>query len=307
MEQFVFEAGNGAQLHARIWMPEGKPTAVLQVIHGMTEHMGRYDALAACLTQQGIAVAGFDLRGHGLNEGDPDVASFGEGGWETSLEDIRLFGCLLDERMPGVPRVLMGFSLGSFLLSDYLANGEKDMAGAIVMGTGMQSGLVLSIMSAIVKGQIAKDGFDVTTPLVRKLSFETYNQKFKPNRTPSDWLCADDAQLDAYRADPLCRQDISSGLFHQLIGSMKRAAAGQLYSRWPEMPILLLSGASDPVGSFGRGVTKVEAALKAAGQPDVQLQLFHGARHDVLHEENTGTAMQTRQLIARWVLDAVRK
>ena len=99
---------------------KGEVKAVLQIAHGMTEHMGRYEAFAEYLVSQGIAVAGFDLRGHGKNSGDPDVASFGIGGWEASIEDMRLFFEWLEQRFSGVAHFMLGFSLGSFLLREYL-------------------------------------------------------------------------------------------------------------------------------------------------------------------------------------------
>ncbi len=305
-EQFDLNAAENAKLNTYLWQPDGEVKAILQIAHGMTEHMGRYDTLAQELTEKGIAVAGFDLRGHGCNEGDTNIASFGEGGWEKSLEDMRFFREAIKARFPGVPCVWLGFSLGSFLLREYLNRCEDDAAGAIVMGTGSQPGMVLSIMASIVKGQIPKAGFDGTTPLVKKLSFETYNQKFKPNRTPSDWLCADEEELDRYRADPLCREHISSGLFYELLCAMKRTGAPGAYRGWrKEMPVLLLSGGEDPVGGFGKGVQQVHAAMQAAGMEKVKMQLFPGARHDVLHEENTGTAMQARLLLADWILEII--
>ena len=212
-ETFEFEGWNGITLPVTIWLPEQEPKCVLQITHGMTEHIGRYTTLAQELTGQGIVVAGFDLRGHGRNPGDPNIASFGEGGWEASIEDMHLFFEVLAERFPVLPHFMLGFSLGSFLLREYLNQYPEDVAGAIIMGTGYQPGWLLSMMMEVVKSQIKKAGFDGTTDLVRQLSFGNYNQKFKPNRTIADWLCADNAELDAYLADPLCRKDISAGLF----------------------------------------------------------------------------------------------
>lgn len=301
--QFDFIAAENTKLNACLWQPDGAAKAVLQIAHGMTEHIGRYELLAQELAEKGIAVAGFDLRGHGKNEGDAQIASFGEGGWEKSLQDMQLFSEWIKERFSGVPRIWLGFSLGSFLLREYLNRCEDELAGAVIMGTGAQPGAVLSIMSAIVKGQIPRAGFDGTTPLVKKLSFETYNQKFKPNRTPSDWLCADTDELDQYREDHLCRKDISSGLFYELLCAMKRTGTPGAYRGWRKnMPVLVLSGGADPVGGFGKGVEKVYADMQAAGMEKAKMQLFAGARHDVLHEENTGTAMQVRALLADWIL-----
>ena len=302
-ELFEFAGYAGTNLPACLWLPEGKVRAVLQITHGMTEHMGRYEAFAEDLCSLGIAVAGFDLRGHGRNPGDTEVASFGEGGWSASIEDMRLFYELLQECVPGVPHFMLGFSLGSFLLREYLTKypGEGEIAGAIIMGTGHQPGWLLSVMGWIVKGQIKKAGFDKTTDLVRQLSFGTYNQKFKPNRTAADWLCADETELDKYLADPLVRKDISSGLFWELLGSMKRSGSTFAYDGWDTgLPILLISGQDDPVGDAGKGVQAIFNRMKKTGMENVTMKLFPGARHDLLHEEGSG-AEAARKCIAEWI------
>ena len=169
------------------------------------------------------------------------------------------------------------------------------------MGTGHQPGWLLSIMMGIVKGQIKKAGFDGTTDLVRQLSFGTYNQKFKPNRTDADWLCGDEGELDKYLADPLVRKDISAGLFWELLGSMKRTGSAYEYDGWDtSLPILLISGQDDPVGNGGKGVRELYDRMKKAGLENVTLKLFPGARHDLLHEEKNGGA-EARKLIAEWI------
>lgn len=302
-ETFEFIGHNAAKLPAYLWMPDGEVKAVLQITHGMTEHMGRYEAFAEYLQPMGIAVAGFDLRGHGRNSGDPDVASFGEGGWAASIEDMRLFYELLKQRFVGVPHYMLGFSLGSFMLREYLTKypDEDGLAGAIIMGTGHQPGWLLSIMMGIVKGQIKKAGIDKTTDLVRQLSFGTYNQKFEPNRTAADWLCADETELDKYLADPLVRKDISAGLFWELLGSMKRTGSAFEYDGWDTgLPILLISGQDDPVGDAGKGVQAIYNRMKKSGMENVTIKLFSGARHDLLHEEKSG-ADGARKFIAEWI------
>ena len=291
------------ELSGRIYLPESKPKGYFHVVHGMTEHMGRYEAFARYLCSMGITVAGFDLRGHGKNPGDAEVASFGEGGWAASIEDMRLFYELLEQRLTVVPHYMLGFSLGSFLLREYLTKypDEGEVAGAIIMGTGHQPGWLLSIMMGIVNGQIKKAGFDKTTDLVRQLSFGTYNQKFKPNRTTADWLCADETELDKYLADPLVRKDISAGLFWELLGSMKRTGSAYEYDGWDtSIPILLISGQDDPVGDGGKGVQEISRRMKKSGMENVTIKLFPGARHDLLHEEKNG-ADASRKFIAEWI------
>ena len=305
-QQFAFSGFGDRQLASRLWLPEGEVKGILQIVHGMTEHMGRYENLAEALLPQGIVVAGFDLRGHGGNPGDPNVASLGEGGWEATLEDMRLFYQWLGQRFPGVQRYLYGFSLGSFLVREYLDRYPEGIAGAVIVGTGHQPGWLLGIMRGIVAGQVKQAGFDKTTDLVRQLSFGAYNQKFKPNRTDADWLCGDAAALNAYLADPLVRKDISAGLFWELLGAMQRTGRADACRNWKkDMPILLAYGDRDPVGDFGKGVQRVYRQMQNAGMTHITFQQYCNARHDLLHEQAGGTAELVCHGIADWLAELI--
>lgn len=300
-ECFSFYSGS-AELNAVVWKPEGEISAILQITHGMTEHIARYQDFAEALVSNGILVAGFDLRGHGRNPGNPECACFGEQGWEASLQDMYLFSQHLQQLFPGVPHYMLGFSLGSFLLREYLGIHPEGIAGAIIAGSGQQPGWLLGIMMAIVKGQLKKCSWNGTTDLVKKLSFGVYNDKFKPNRTEADWLCSDNAQLDEYLADPLCRKTISAGLFYQLLGSMKRTGKAASYKSWnKEMPVLLLSGDKDPVGDMGKGLKLLDSTMRMAGMKDVKGYLLPGARHDLFHEISSGASEAAVNLILEWM------
>lgn len=280
------------------WSPEGEPKLILQVTHGMTEHMGRYEELALKLAGHGIATAGFDLPGHGRNPGRPDCATFGKDGWMQTLQDIQAFSEQLKNRFPGVPLILMGFSLGSFLVRDYLRTGSEKISGAVLMGTGTQPSLILTGIKKLVEREIKREGFDNTTPLIHKLSFETYNQKFKPAGTDFDWLCSDEQELETYMTDPLRRANISSGLFWQLLDAMQRTGQADACANIPDdFPVLLLSGTDDPVGDFGKGVETVFSLMKKAGMSHVQKELIPHARHDVFHEKQSGAASQATEVL----------
>ena len=301
LETSRFSGANGTELPYMIWAPEAMPCMILQITHGMTEHIGRYVDLAKELTTYGIVVAGFDLRGHGENPAIYDTAILGKSGWEESMMDMHHFRMMLRKRYPGLPLYMMGFSLGSFLLREYLGRYQAP-AGAILIGTGTQPAPLLSILMKIVEGEIKNAGFNRNTPLVQRLSFETYNSKFTPNTTHADWLCADQTQLNRYLNDRECRKVISAGLFYQLLASMKHTGNTDSYRNWNKsMPVLLISGMDDPVGDMGKGVKKVLGQMKKAGMSNVQMHLYPHARHDVLHEEIAGTARDVRELIFRWL------
>ena len=296
-ENIDFEGVGGKLLPAVIWRPENV-RAVLQVVHGTTEHMGRYQSFAEAMAAFGVAVAGFDLRGHGRNPGDPDVVEFQPGDWQACVEEARLFHEHLRREFPGVPVFMLGFSLGSFVVRDLL-NTDFRPAGVVLVGTGHQPGWLLAIMRRIVAGQIRKVGFDKPSALVRKLSFGVYNDKFKPNRTDVDWLSADEKVVDDYLADPLVRRKTSAGMFWELLGAMQRRSSPKEYDHWDKnLPVLLISGDQDPVGGAGKGVALIHRQMETAGLKHVTLKLIPGGRHAIL----MGNAAEVIKTIGKWVM-----
>ena len=297
----MFEGANKKEMSGVVWTPDEKTVGVVQIVHGMTEHMERYADLAEVLTLNGFVVAGFDLRGHGVHSTSDELAVFELGDWSNSLTDIYSFANQLHKKYPGLPHFILGFSLGSFLVRDYLQH-YHDVDGAILIGTGYQPGIVLKALSAVIGNEIKKVGYEGTTPLVKKLSFETYNKSVGSNCTQADWLCADAKELDKYLNDPLCKDGISAGLFKQLINGMETVGTANIY-KWykKDTPVLLLSGFSDPVGNNGKGVKRVFDQMNFAGMQHVAMELFPG-RHDLLHEEYSGSAEKTRQKIVSWLL-----
>ena len=155
-------------------------------------------------------------------------------------------------------------------------------------------------MKGIIEKEKQKVGVDQTSDLVRKLSFANYNKRFKPNRTNADWLCSDEKELDEYLNDPLCKEDISAGLFYDLLSAMLRTSNTFTYRYWRDIRVLLLSGKKDPVGSMGKGVKKVYRQMKREGIM-VKMDLIDDARHDVLHEYESGAAHKAIQLIRRFL------
>ena len=303
---------NSYTLNCRVWLPDNcDPYAILQVIHGMTEHMGRYTALAEHLTAHGIAVAGFDLRGHVRNQGDPDCASFVSGktdshsGWDASLNDIDRFSQLLHEQFPNAKHFMLGFSLGSFLLRDYMIRFPcNHLCGVILMGTGDQPAGVLKVMKAIVKTQIRKAGVGHTTDLVRKLSFGVYNNKFKPTNTRADWLTSDEYARGQYLGDPLCRKDIAADLFYELLSAMERTGKVKQINHNHDLnnfPVLLLSGADDPVGDMLKGIHSMRKKLGKAGMTNVYMISYPGGRHDILQEKK-----EIAQSVSSDILEFIR-
>ena len=262
--------------------------AVLQLCHGVAEHIARYDAFARYLNSLGIAVVGHDHLGHGLSlpEGGTPVY-FGEGNtWHTVVDDIYVLHQRIRLWYPDVPLCIMGHSMGSFLTRTYLIRYPGTVKAAIIMGTGWQPKAVIAGGLAVAKAVGAVVGESGTSELVTKLAFGAYNRLFAPNRTSCDWLSADTDNVDAYMADPLCGADATVGLFRQmLLGIRFNQRLSNLRQMDPQTPVLFIAGAKDPVGDCGSGVRRTYQEFRRAGVQDCTLKLYPGLRHEILNEK----------------------
>ena len=289
LSEFTFLSSDGkTQLHGMLWEPEGVAVrAVLQICHGVAEHIARYDGFARALNEQGIAVAGHDHLGHGksLPEGGTPVY-FGEGNtWNTVVDDIYILHQRLKQRYPDAPLCIMGHSMGSFLTRTYLIRYPGTVKAAVIA---------------------AVSGENATSELVTELAFGSYNKLFAPNRTKVDWLSADESNVDDYIADPLCGADATVGLFRQMLHGIRfNQRQSHLRQMDREMPVLFVAGDKDPVGSCGKGVRQTYDAFRAAGMRDCTLKLYPGLRHEILNEK-AYTADITKNIEA-WLLSRLEK
>ena len=304
MTEFTFLSTDGkTQLHGMRWEPEGGSVrAVLQIFHGVAEHIARYDAFARYLNDLGIAVVGHDHLGHGLSlpEGGTPVY-FGEGNtWNTVVDDIYVLHQRLKQRYPDVPLCIMGHSMGSFLTRTYLIRYPGTVKAAVIMGTGWQPKAVIAGGMAVAKAVGAVVGEHGTSDLVTNLAFGAYNKLFAPNRTSCDWLSADEDNVDAYMADPLCGADATVGLFRQmLLGIRFNQKLSNLRQMDPRIPVLFVAGEKDPVGDCGNGVRRTYQEFRRAGVQDCTLKLYPGLRHEILNEK--AQQQQIFEDIGQWL------
>ena len=290
MTEFTFLSTDGkTQLHGMRWEPEGGSVrAVLQICHGVAEHIARYDAFARYLNGLGIAVVGHDHLGHGLSlpEGGTPVY-FGAGNtWNTVVDDIYVLHQRIRLWYPDVPLCIMGHSMGSFLTRTYLIRYPGTVKAAVIMGTGWQPKAVIAGGMAVAKAVGAVVGENGTSDLVTNLAFGAYNKLFAPNRTSCDWLSADEDNVDTYMADPLCGADATVGLFRQmLLGIRFNQKLSNLRQMDPRIPVLFVAGEKDPVGDCGNGVRRTYQEFRRAGVQDCTLKLYPGLRHEILNEK----------------------
>jgi len=304
MTEFTFLSTDGkTQLHGMRWEPEdGSVRAVLQICHGVAEHIARYDAFARYLNGLGIAVVGHDHLGHGLSlpEGGTPVY-FGEGNtWNTVVDDIYVLHQRIRLWYPDVPLCIMGHSMGSFLTRTYLIRYPGTVKAAVIMGTGWQPKAVIAGGMAVAKAVGAVVGENGTSDLVTNLAFGAYNKLFAPNRTSCDWLSADEDNVDTYMADPLCGADATVGLFRQmLLGIRFNQKLSNLRQMDPRIPVLFVAGEKDPVGDCGNGVRRTYQEFRRAGVQDCTLKLYPGLRHEILNEK--AQQQQIFEDIGQWL------
>lgn len=284
---YYLSADEKTIIHGTVWTPAHEPVrAVLQIAHGITEYIGRYEAVAEYFTQCGFAVMGNDHLGHGLSVQDEDHRMyFGKAGsWNYAVQDLRTCRRVAEQYYGNVPCCLLGFSLGSFLVRSYLTRFPNTVDAAILMGTGMEKPMSLTIGKLMAQLEGFRAGENKATPLIQKMMFEGYNKGFQPARTPMDWLTSDDTALDAYLSDPMCSHGVTCGLFRELLSGMISTCSEDAFAQTDKsVPLLLISGEADPVGRNGKGLRELQRVYKDAGCPDVQLELYHG-RHDILRD-----------------------
>lgn len=289
-QNFYYPSQDGkTKIHAIIWDPEGKPKAILQIIHGMIEFIDRYDDFAKFLTEHGYLVCGEDHLGHGESvQSDEYHGYFGKKGNEWVIGDIHQLRLKMQQEFPDTPYLMLGHSMGSFLIRQYITeqDGEyaKGLKGVIVMGTGWQPNAVLRTGRAVAKllgtGKPGK-----TAGFIDVLSFGSNLKKIDKPRTQSDWLTKDEAIVDWYRAQPWCTFRFSpNGYFHMFSGMLKAHDPKRMAKLPAGLPILFTSGAEDPVGAWGEGVRKAFMVYSENSPCEVSIKLYDGDRHEILNE-----------------------
>ncbi len=289
-EEFYYDSRDGvSKLHAVRYVPEGdeEVRCVVQIVHGMAEYVERYEAFAEYLTARGYVVTGEDHMGHGKSVGkDGKYGYFCEQDPATVLvRDVHRLKKATQALYPNVPYVLLGHSMGSFIARNYMFRYGTGISAAVIVGTGMMPKNVLNMAKFTACLQKLIFGSRHVSELLNKLAFGSYNAGIETPRTAFDWLTRDEEQVDRYLADPLCGFTFTVNGFCTLFELILRLYREESLERIPKaLPVLLVSGAADPVGDYGKGVRKTYDSLCGAGLENVQMKLYPGGRHEILNE-----------------------
>ena len=289
-EDFMFDSTRaGHRLHARICRPDGEPVCVVQIAHGIAEHIDRYADFMEFLASNGIVAVGNDHLGHGKSITAPeDQGFFAESdGWRYAVDDMAALRDIVRKEYPDLPYVFFGHSMGSFLTRTFLIRYPERYDAAIISGTGHQAAPVSLAGYALASGAVKRGGPRKVGTMLSGVAFGSYCNKIPNARTPFDWLSRDEKVVDAYVADPLCGFTPTNGLFRDMMSGIRFITDQKnIDTMNKDKPVYFMSGKEDPVGEYGKGVEKAYEAFCKAGLKNVTIRLYPDGRHEMLNELN---------------------
>ncbi len=270
-----------------VYVPdEGPVRGIVQISHGMCDYVENYALFAQRLTSAGIVVCGNDHLGHGNTaEDERDLGYFGSGGFVSVVKDLRKMNKIIRSMYKGVPLVLFGHSMGSFMARYYVTAFPNTVDGAIfagTAGTNNPAGTARALAVAIGKSR----GNHYRSQMLHRLAFKTYNQRF-PSAGEFAWLSRDPAAGRKYENDPKRNFIFTASGFYGLFSVLYAVSKESWAVAYPKnLPTLLMAGDMDPVGNYGKGPSEVYERLVRAGVKNVQLKLYKDARHELHNETN---------------------
>lgn len=308
-EELYFDSrDNEHKIHAVKWIPDvEQPICILQIIHGMAEYIERYDGFAQAMAEKGILVAGEDHLGHGKSVGENGVYGYfcERDAATVVVRDSHRLKKMIQEQYPGVPYIILGHSMGSFILRNYLCRYGTGIQAAVIVGTGMQPKPLLMLGKAVAAVQKVFTGSGHPSNLLNVLSFGNYNRKIPQERTLMDWLSRDEKIVDAYMEDPLCGFTFTVNGFQTLMELVNRLYRRENLEKMPkELPVLFVSGAEDPVGDYGKGVKKAYQSFLDVGMKKAEMKLYEYDRHELLNEIDRE---QVYKDIYQWVSSVLKE
>jgi len=271
------------------WVTDIKPVAVVQIFHGMAEHSGCYDELAAYLNEAGIAVFASDHRGHGktVNSDEEYGHIDADTGGDMILEDLHQLNQQIRKDFTHIPIFIFGHSMGSFLARAYIAKWGHEIDGVILSATNGPQPILTWLGKKIADWECRKYGASHRSKRLSDMSFGSYNKKFAPNRTAFDWLSRDEKKVDAYIADPRCGGTFSSGFFAAMLHGIKTLYDPANIKHIPhDMCFLFLTGERDPVSGFASRIWCAINTYEKFGLFDVEAVFYAQCRHDLKLELN---------------------
>lgn len=281
------------------------PKAVIQIVHGMAEYIDRYDDFARYLVGRGFVVCAEDHVGHGDSANGPE--DYGhmplKGGKNVVVGDVHTLHSMVARAFPGVPYVLYGHSMGSFIARSYIARYGDELDACVLSGTGNVPANLSKMGNSLARFIASIKGERYRSKLIDNMGAGAYGKKIENARTPLDWLSTDPEVVDAYIADDKCGFMFTVGGYATLLDLTAEVVTPECAERVPKnLPIFLVAGDGDPVGDMGEGVKAAAELLRGAGVQTVDCKIYSGMRHEIHNEKGKE---QVYDDIATWIEEHV--
>ena len=259
---------------------------ILQLVHGMCEHKERYIPFMQYMSGNGWICVLHDHRGHGASVRYPnELGYFYDGGWKAMVEDVKVVTDWVRKAFPETRKLCMlGHSMGSMVVRTYLKDFDDQIDKLIVCGSPSKNpaaGIGIKLCTYIIKHY---GGMSRPT-LVQKMSFNSFNKRFKKEGSPNAWVCSNKEIVKAYDHDPLCQyQFTANGFFHLLNLMAETYDKIGWHMKQPALPIRFISGAEDPCMGNAKKFNQAVEFMRKVGYTNVSSHLYEGMRHEILNE-----------------------
>lgn len=286
MKKLNFKSFDDTVISYCVWNEVEKPKAIVQIVHGMAEYIARYDHFAKYLNSLGYIVLGDDHRGHGDTAGEDNLGITDSNCFENTLKDLAMLSDIARDKYK-LPLFIFGHSYGSFLSQAYIQKYSGKIAGVVLSGSAFMASGLVKIGKSIANLQSAILDNYKPAKLIAKLSFGSFSNPFKDSDLENRWLSRDQELVKKYNADKYCGYVMSIGFQSSFMSAIVKLYSKELLNSIPkDLPIMIASGALDPVGGAGKLVNKLYNVYKEAGLENVTLKLYPEARHEIINEIN---------------------
>lgn len=300
---FYLPAPDGHKIPIRHW-PVSNPRAIIHIVHGMAEHSGNYDDVAAFLNQYGLGVLAHDHRCHGLSVpveclGNVDRVQ----NWQGILTDMNLIHNWINATYQNVPVVILAHSMGSFISQHFVQHNPRRIKALALSGSDYLAPWFVKTSARLASMEMMRQGRNGRSPVIHGMGFGKFAKVFAPMRTEFDWLSRNPKFVDKYINDPLCGFKLANRYWRDFLLTLSEIYTPANMQRMPAgLPMYLFAGNDDPVGHMGKGVKKLAKMHEKVSQAEVTLKLYPEGRHDILHDSN---ANEVRYDLLAWLLTVI--
>ncbi|MCE9654295.1 alpha/beta hydrolase [Clostridium celatum] len=301
LKKFSFVDKEGKEIKCYKWDANSEAKGIIQISHGMTEYACRYDYFANKLSEQGFIVYAHDHRGHGETAKSEEERGYiaDNEGFDILVENVKELTDIIKKENNGLPLILFGHSMGSFVSQRYIELYGDELDGVILSGTNGRPDYITRLGIVISKVEMKIRGREAKSELMDKLSFGSFNNKFKPTRTNYDWLCSVDEEVDKYIDSEYCGFICTTSYYYDLIRGLWKINEKENLNKIPkDLPVYIFAGDKDPVGDFGKGIINLYECYKALGIKDLKYKLYKNGRHEMLNENNKDEVIED---ILNWI------